>query len=388
MKKFLLIFLFFSFFSGISQEKKIYFDKEIDYKVIDKNKSDGFLKTYTGKNGEFLTKMALKNLPVYFFTDRIGTSAVDLVMNNRLESSDLLISSLYYGFSGYSRDKTDYYLESKKLDTRETLLGISCSHYLLTLKRKDRDEGKESFKVCIDDHSAYNNIPVLSGLISFFDKSIKLKSSGVKGLILKGGPEKTYDTEYFVATSIKDSKDFVYFDHLKTMMSQQRKQDSIMLAQQRQEEEYSNMKTDSVVYADSAFVDIDTAAAFADPVPDTHVDSYMPDYVSEYKNVQSGPSDLAIHNVNNKNLLKGIPKHCKNFETELPSFGNKELGGHLKNYVGQICDLYLTQADNHSVGIKITLDEIRREVLYLNEIQGKLDQSDKKKLNTYLKNLD
>ncbi|WP_157837474.1 hypothetical protein [Chryseobacterium sp. P1-3] len=50
--------------------------------------------------------------------------------------------------------------------------------------------------------------------------------------------------------------------------------------------------------------------------------------------------------------------------------------------------MYLTQSNYHTVGIKITLDEIRREVLYLNEIHEKLDASDKKKLNNYLKNLD
>lgn len=355
---------------------------------MDKNKFDGFLKTYTSKSGEFLTKITIKNLPVYFFTDKVGTSSVGLEMNNRLEGSDILNSSMYYGFNNYSYlsdDKKEYRLESKKMDTKETILGIPCSHYLLNFKQKDSDERKESFKVCIDDQSSYNNVPVLSGLINFFDKNTKIKSSGLKGLILKGGPEKTYDTEYFVASSMKDSKDFVYFDHLKTMMKQQRKQDSIMLAHQKEEED---MVTDTVAYADSSFVEIDSTTALASPTHYVQVDSYIPNYVSEYKKAQSDASDLAINNTINKNLLKGIPKHCKNFEAEIPSFSHKDLKGHLKNYVGQMCDMYLTQSDNHSVGIKITLDEIRREVLYLNEIQEKLDQSDKKKLNNYLKNLD
>ncbi len=53
-----------------------------------------------------------------------------------------------------------------------------------------------------------------------------------------------------------------------------------------------------------------------------------------------------------------------------------------------MCDMYLSQFEPHSVGIKSTLDEIRREILYLNEIQGKLEADDQKKLNNYLNNLD
>ncbi|WP_027379284.1 hypothetical protein [Chryseobacterium daeguense] len=377
MKKLLLICFLCSFFWGIAQEKKISFEKEIDYKLTDKNKTDVFIKTFAGKNSEFLTKINIKNLPMYFFTDAIGTSAVSLDMNNRLDGGNALISSMYFGLNAYAfeQDKQEFILESKKLNTKETILGIPCSHYLINFKEKsDGQTDKESFKVCIDDKSNYNNLPVLTGLIRFFDRRSGFKNSDLKGLILKGGPEKTYDTEYFVASSIKDSKDFVFFDHRKTMMDQQRQQDSIVLAHQKQEAEYAAMDSTAAV-ADSA----------AYPLDDEY---YIPDYVSEYREKSIADGGLTISNIPSKSLWKGLPKHCQNFEKEMPSFNNKDLKSHLKNYVGQMCDMYLTQTSYHSVGIKITLDEIRREVLYLNEIQEKLDTADKKKLTTYLKNLD
>ncbi|MDR2205326.1 MAG: hypothetical protein LBE36_04130 [Flavobacteriaceae bacterium] len=112
------------------------------------------------------------------------------------------------------------------------------------------------------------------------------------------------------------------------------------------------------------------------------------EYVSEYKNDPNGEGSLAIDNMLSSDLWKIIPEHCRNIDDNLPEFQNKELKKHLKNYVGQMCDMYLTQSDENNVAIKNTLDEIRREVLYLNENQDKLNESDKKKLKEYLDGLD
>jgi hypothetical protein len=72
----------------------------------------------------------------------------------------------------------------------------------------------------------------------------------------------------------------------------------------------------------------------------------------------------------------------------MPKFEMKDLDYHVKNYVGQMCDMYLTQSYAHSVAIKITLDEIRREALYLLHIREKLSDKDRKKLDKYLDGLD
>jgi hypothetical protein len=392
MKKFLLICLFFNFILGISQEKKISFTKEIRYTLIEKKKSQVFIKSFASNKGEFLTQANIREFPVYFFTDALGTSSVGLEMNNRLNGSNAFASSMFFGYNrSQPENKEEYVLESKKLDTKETILGVPCSHYIVNFKLKDGEsKGKDAMKLCIDDKSDYNNIPVLSGVFTMFERRSKIKNSGLKGLILKGGPAESYDTEYFVASSMKDSESFVYFDHKKAMMDQQRQMDSLTLAYKKQEEEYAKADSAAVLIDSAAAVALDSVAVAEAPngTMSDEYSYYIPDYVSEYKKGSTEDSSLAMTNIPNQKLWKGLPKHCKNFEKDLPSFNNKDLKSHLKNYVGQVCDMYLTQSEGHNVGIKITLDEIRREVLYLNEIQEKLDQSDKKKLNTYLKNLD
>ena len=72
----------------------------------------------------------------------------------------------------------------------------------------------------------------------------------------------------------------------------------------------------------------------------------------------------------------------------MPLFQHGELRKHLHNYVGQICDLYLLQSQQHNVYIKGTIDEVRRESLYLQEIRKKLNKKDLEKLDQYLKSLD
>ena len=99
-------------------------------------------------------------------------------------------------------------------------------------------------------------------------------------------------------------------------------------------------------------------------------------------------ANLSIDNPNSKNLLKGTPQYCSNLHKDFPVFEHKEVARHLKNYAGQVCDMYLTQSYDETVDEKGTMDEIRREVLYLLDIRDKLSKSDKKKLDKYLNQLD
>lgn len=376
MKKFIFICLLTSFVIGMAQEKRISFAKEFTYRVVGNNPGTPLVKMYVSSNNEFLSTVSFKDFPMYFFTDALATSPVGMEMNNRL--SGYGAGSYFFGAvsSAYSED--DYALESKKLNTRETVLGMPCTHYLINFRSKKETFTRENdfLKVCIDETSPYNSFTVFNGLLKQYLSIPKLEKSSLKGLILKLAPEKDYDKEYLVLKSVSDSKDFVLIDHKKIITDQQRKHDSIMIAYKKQQDEYNNMADSAVVAADSTVVS------------DSDDYVYIPDYASEYKKNHQEDGNLAIHSLSNAKLWKGLPQHCKNFEKELPKFNHKELQGHLKNYVGQICDMYLTQSNYHTVGIKITLDEIRREVLYLNEIHEKLDASDKKKLNNYLKNLD
>ncbi|MBB4807815.1 hypothetical protein HNP38_003131 [Chryseobacterium defluvii] len=368
---------------GAAQEKKISFAKELNYQMTDKNKPLSTLKMYASPNSEFLTKLNLREFPMYYYTDGLGTSVVSLEMNNRISGS--LNNLMYFGFDYGYEDKEEFTLETEKLNTKETVLGIPCSHYLISYRSKTGEKKKnDDLKLCIDDKSPFNNFSVLTGLLNQYMGKSRLKSFGMNGLILKAGPGKTYDKEHFILTSVKDSKDFVYFDHKKAMTDQQRKMDSLMLVYKNYEDEYTQM--DSAAVVDSAAMAVKDA--MADYMNDIDNNYYIPEYTSEYKKAKDEEGSLAISNIPDEKLWKGLPSHCKNFEKDLPEFKNKELKKHLGNYVGQMCDMYLTQAETHNVGIKITLDEIRREVLYLNTIHDKLDESDQKKLNNYLKNLD
>ncbi|WP_419868581.1 hypothetical protein [Chryseobacterium sp. CT-SW4] len=371
MKKFILIYFLTHFIMGISQEKKITFSQELTYLV--KNKSEESrpftLKVYASDKNEFLTKINLKEFPFnYYFTDALGTSTVSFEMNNRLTGSSFPFSR--YGYGNYSDPPEPLVLDSKKLNTQETILGTPCSHYLIYEKSDKSDNNP--LQVCIDDRkTSVNNVSILTGILGQFMKT-RIKNSGMKGLILKAGPKETYDKEYIVLSSKKDSESFVYFDHVKAMTEYQRKQDSIMLA-------YKNLET-----AD----DDDTVAIDSATADDDMYDFTIPTYISEYKKGPQEDGNLAIRSISSEAIWKGLPQHCKNFEKSIPEFTNKELKSHVKNYVGQMCDMYLTQAGYHTVAIKTTLDEIRREVLYFNNIKEKLDQSDQKKLNNYLNNLD
>lgn len=380
MKKFILLSLLTSFFLGFAQEKKVSFAKEFTYKMVGNHPNNSIVKMYVSGNNDFLANVTYKDIPMYFFTDALATSPVSLEMNNRLTAAGIgnfLFDSLA-AYPSYGEPEEEYIFESKKLNTQETVLGIPCKHYLINFRSKKEAQAREDdfLKVCIDETSPYNSLTVFNGLVKQYLKIPKLERSGLKGLILKLAPEKDYDKEYLVMKSIADSKDFVYIDHKKIITDRQKKRDSLALAYQKQMEEYNNMPADSaVVAADSAAVDFEEY-------------SFVTDYVSEYRKDHREEGGLAIDNIHNDKLWKGLPKHCTNFEKEVPVFKNKELKGHLKNYTGQICDMYLSQFEPHSVSVKATLDEIRREVLYLNEIQGKLDPTDQKKLNNYLKNLD
>ncbi|AYZ36998.1 hypothetical protein EGY07_16255 [Chryseobacterium indologenes] len=380
MKKFILICLLTSFIPGIAQEKKISFAKEFTYKMEGNTPANSSVKMYVSNNNDFFTNITFKDVPMYLFTDALATSPVSLELNNRLNGAGIgnFLWDSMMSNSAYEAPEEEYAFESKKLNTQETILGIPCKHYLINFKSKKQNFTREdgSLKVCIDETSPYDSFTVFNGLVKQYLKIPKLEKSGLKGFILKLAPEKDYDKEYLVMKSITDSKDIVYIDHKKIITDRQRKRDSLTLAYQKQMDEYNNMTADSaVVAADSAAVEFEEYA-------------FVTDYVSDYKKNIQPDGDLAIHTIHNDKLWKGLPKHCTNFEKSIPQFNNKELKEHLKNYTGQMCDMYLSQFEPHSVGIKSTLDEIRREILYLNEIQGKLEADDQKKLNNYLNNLD
>jgi len=343
------------------------FTKELKYSVVDsKNKNKTIdIDVFGNTSNELLVNVKVDQFPLNVFVDNLGVSPVSFSMNSQLENSfySPYFSQIAYGASPDGKSKD---IEVKKIDGTETILGMPCQYYLLNFKEANKDE---SLKVCINEGYPINTFGALNGVIKVFTRSNY--SNGLKGLVLKAGVnDDKFDTEHFVLKSIKDSEAYVYFDHKQSMMKHQRRMDSLMLEQQRWNEEYAN---DSMsVFSDSAYA----------------YDKYIPVYISNYKKENKEMATLSIDNPSSKDLLIGAPKYCTNIQNGLPTFENKTLSKHLYNYVGQVCDMYLTQSEAETVDEKGTMDEIRREVNYLLNIRDELSKSDKKKLDKYLDQLD
>lgn len=393
MKKIILFLLFVVFCGVYGQEKKVEFTKKLNYKLTFKKNEGGYaspemsFKSYVSKNKEFFTEGNIKGQLVNFYTENKDTKLVNIGLNNRLSANNLFA---VYDYAYIEGDVFEQKYAASKLGTSETILGIPCNHYLLKPVFVNENEIVESnLKACINENYAINNMPVLSSIFNSLESYRKVDFN-ISGLLLKMGPEKNYNEEHLVLESITDNKDFVLVDYNKLLASNQKVKDSIAAERKKWEKLYASDSAAAAAAVDSATVSVDAAADAAAAADTTFVDSYyqIPDYVSKYKKADPEMAQLAIDNPEIKKLFNGIPKHCVNIEKELPVFENKDIRKHLKNYVGQICDMYLTQSEANNVDEKGTIDEIRREVLYLINIKDKLSQKDKKKLDQYLENLD
>lgn len=377
MKKLLLSLLIFTFTVSFAQEKRIDFTKKLNYKITFKKLEKGytspdlFFQSYVSKNKEFFTLGNIRGQVVNFYTENNDTQIVNLGLNNRLNSNNAFLLN-GYGLEMLDEEVFEQKFAASKLNTSETILGIPCNNYLLKPIFVDQSEVAETanIKACINENYAFSNVSVLSSIFNSLETFRKVDFN-ISGLILKMGPEKTYNEEHLVLESINDSKDYVLVNYKKLLADHKKVKDSIA----------EETKKWQKLYSDSAVATVDSVAAIND--------DYLPKYKSTYKiEPKRDTINLAIDNEFSKHLFKSIPNHCTNIDKELPKFEMKDLDYHVKNYVGQMCDMYLTQSFGHTVAIKTTLDEIRREALFLLNIREKLSDKDRKKLDKYLDNLD
>ncbi len=373
MKKNITFIFLFSILFGFCQQKRIDFTKQFVYESNPKNdEKNKFAENFSIKllgntAGEFLIFSNLRTFPMQFFTDGLGTSMVSIGLNNKLNNSNFMSY-----FLGMEMDEEKKTLSIEKLNTKETILGFSCNNYLLGF---DAEESDKKLKVCIDETSNYSNVSVLTGLFNFMGRqSVVLPTIKPKGLVLKVGGNDD-DKDFIVLKSINESKDFVYFNHGEAMVQQQKTLDSLAIVRKKMEEEY-----------EKEYGDLDSMAVEADSA---YIGSYygIEKYESTYKTPPEEPN-FAIDNMPSEKLWEGLPSHCRNIDKELPSLENKTFQSHLRNLTGQMCDMYLTQDRSHNVAVKITIDDIRREILYMNENKEKLNKSDQRKVNKYLEKLD
>ena len=319
-------------------------------------------------------------LPIHLFSNEIGIIPVKLGFNNILTSS-MFVNYFFFGSIYNKSDKKPSEVTVKNLNSKETILGISCNNYLLSYpygnpEYDPSDEiATEKIKICIDEKNAINNVPVVSSIINELSNA-KLSNSNLKGLVLKVGPGESKTDDYIIIKSIKDTQNYAFFDQRKAMMQQQRTADSLLVERIKYESEFNSEHemADSMQVAimDSAYIDEGLS---------------VEKYVSTYKKKPEEGS-YAIDNLPNKRMWEMLPTHCTDLNKNLPILEDKNFATHLKNLTGQLCDLYLTQSESHNVAIKITIDEIRREFLFINAEKEKLNKSDQKKVNQYLEKLD
>mgnify|MGYP003606339530 CR=1 FL=1 len=279
MNKIVTVFLLIFFSLGFSQEKKITFNKKLNYQFLERGKTTDLV-MYSSKSDENLIQIDNRGFPMMFFADKLGMSNVNFAMNNRL--TDAAFMGNFYGYDDPYEPKKEMNVTYEKLSTKENIAGISCQNYLINLKRNGEDEIRENdkIKVCLDDKNEINNVPVLFKMLDLFSRS-KIKSTDLKGLLLKVGPKDSYDKEYAILKSTKDVQDFVYFDHPKSLMNQQRKADSLLADYKKQEAEYENYTA-----VDSAATIADSTFVGAPPPPvafDGDYETYIPEYESSYK---------------------------------------------------------------------------------------------------------
>ncbi len=329
----------------------------------------------------------LHSIAFNFFINPNGSSSVNINLNNQLTDSWFMESS--YMALGDTEQKI-MQPEVKKLGTSENILGYPCEHYLInySTEKDSAYAAKDNLKICINEGNSVNNVPVMNALFEKYSRN-KVKNIDLKGLIVKLGSQKDYDQEHLVLKKVEDTKDFVLFDQKKALGNKIKIIDSIQQVRLKWQKE-SIADSAAVALIDSiAATKVDSAAAIDPDGTIYNPDYYIPQYKSEYKkHPQNNSIDLAINSLPSTSLKQGLPKYCFKIEEDMPLFQHGELRKHLHNYVGQICDLYLLQSQQHNVYIKGTIDEVRRESLYLQEIRKKLNKKDLEKLDQYLKSLD
>lgn len=374
-----------------AQQKKIEFTQKFTYQTVTGKHNDNmqlvsFMDVFANNN-EGLVQTKPKNVDYYgsqsFFYDDEGFSWVGFGMNNQL-----IYNPQYDIIFNVDYDKKPNY-EVISLNTKEKVGSYQCSHYLLKYQNQnygndtlgaDDPDSHSVLKICIDDRNTINNSNLLFIMTNYYGVNASAKNVFPKGLVVKIGDEKEYDTEYTMLAKSEKIQQTVHFDRKKEIQKEAKHRDSIQLAM----EKYDNKE---VLDTTKDAVKADSAQAAEDEVADG--ESYdLPKYESAYKKNNPDGNNLAIdHELSNKQK-NALPGYCFRIENDLSKFSNKEVAKHLKNYAGQVCDMYLSQGENHTIYIKGTVDEIRKEVVWLTSQIGKLAKDDQKMLKEYLDNLD
>ena len=389
MKKVSFFLLALQCVVAYGQQDKIVFTKKLEYELkepIDKKYPEVFSMEKISVEMLVNNKEALLTLPgamggssLYFVDDK-DLSLVKMGFNNHLKpdfNHYAMVNDLYLE----EAEKSEQKFSIIPLGIKENIQGYSCDQYLMkpifgtSIVPK---EGDDHIKVCINTTSGINN----SSMISTFVKSqFGIETvEPMKGFIVKVGQANLYDTNHFIIKKVEETKDFVIFNHQKAIAQNLAIKDSLRT-------KFEQHKKESLSGSINTIDSLETHFSLSDLYPENiHEDQK---YVSRYKTPADDVAVLAIQNLKSESKVWDVlPEYCRNIDKNLPAFDDKNLKNRVVNYTGQICDLYMAQLDYHSVAIKETIDEFRREGFdFLYDLEN-LSKKDRKRLIQYLKKLD
>lgn len=328
---------------SMAQEDRINFNTSLHYQMKLENKTID-LDVYYSPDGFFLDagdiKMLLKDylvVPVNVNLNRM----VNLSQYARLDS-----------IPSFTLAKTD---------KKDSILGLSCTYYDIFLDGKPFEKSK----MCISE-KFYSSAMDLVGPLS-------AKNKNIKGLILKIGSEEN-GAGWFELKSMARTSAFISLDWQKILT--ELKDKSLALE--------DILKT--VNYTTEEPFDYENNYPEVDSISTSFIYN-IKTYNSEYKTSKIENTNLAINELEKDSpYWQGLPKYCANLEDKISGFSNKKLKKHIKNYIGQICDLYLSEIKENSVDVKRTLDEIRYEENYFRNYQT--NKKDRNLINDFLNKLD
>lgn len=109
-------------------------------------------------------------------------------------------------------------------------------------------------------------------------------------------------------------------------------------------------------------------------------------YTSNYKNMSLEEMNFAFTGyADQEELINTLPKYCT--KSNVPDFKNVEFKNNVENYIGQLCDLYISKFV-YNVGITETTDALRYSFLKINELKSKLSKEEQIKFDQFINNLD
>ncbi len=331
MKKIILLWTIFLPALIFAQTEKITFTKKFTYSTLRGYPLPTEADLYFSKKGMFVN---LSGNKILLKSGIVANVDVDLDNN-----------AIFLPLTIIPQTDSMFTYKFEKLNEKGQYSGYTCNYYKLLKKNRNNSEN-DNLKMCVVED---NSLDVLSYI------------NNNKKDIVRGFPVSIVEDidTLLVLKSITPCSNYISIDFNGELAKLKKLQ--------------GKFKTPAIV--DSTIV-ADTIVAVST-------------YQSEYKKAggDQNESNLAIDNLKKTDSYwQGIPQFCTDLEKKIPEFKDKKLKDHVKNYAGQLCDMYLSFVDEYSVDKKGTMDQIRYEENYFRNT--KFNKDDQKLLNEFLNNLD